>query len=39
MVPSQFGDPQPSGADFHDVPKIFEAGEKSAGLGWAVGTS
>lgn len=30
---SQFGVPQHSGADFHDVAKIFEAGEKS-GLGF-----
>lgn len=30
---SQFGGLQPSGADFHNIPKIFEAGGKSVGLG------
>lgn len=39
MELSQFGDLQHSEADFHDVTKNFEGGEKSSGLGWALGPS
>lgn len=39
MELSQFGDLQHSRADFHYDTKIFETGEKSSGLGWALGPS